>query len=157
MLLTENESVIENENILFDANTNTITFKKDEVVITLTELQSRLIFLLLTGVTKKKDIIKMVWKDNHISIADNNYHQLIYQCRALFNRHGIPSNVLKTIPRHGAKFNYSALNNNEGLAETLSAKSIKQSTIMTIIKSKQAHWILLLLVLACFAVFEIMI
>lgn len=156
MLLTENESVLENESIFFDAANNTILFKKGEVVIALTELQSRLIFLLLTGVTKKRDIIKLVWKDNHISITDNNYHQLIYQCRALFNRHGIPSNVLKTIPRHGAKFNYAALDNDEHPTEALAEKTIKHSKALSLIKSKQTHWVLLLLVMGTFTIFEIM-
>lgn len=154
MLLAESESIFENENIFFDPDKNTITFKKGEIVITFTELQGRLIFLLLTGVTKKRDIIKMVWQDNHMSITDNNYHQLIYQCRALFNRHGIPSHVLKTIPRHGAKFNYSALKNDEPPVETPAVKTKKESRILAVIKRKQTHWTLLVLIMSTFTYFS---
>lgn len=155
MLLAESGSALENENIYFDMDKNTITFKKDEIIIALTELQGRLIFILLNGVTKKRDIIKMVWQDNHISITDNNYHQLIYQCRASFSRHGIPSHVLKTIPRHGAKFNYAALGDDENPVEMLVAKPKKESKIASIITRKQIHWTLLVLVMSSFTFYEI--
>ncbi|MGF6190041.1 winged helix-turn-helix domain-containing protein [Serratia sp. 2723] len=154
MLLAESESVLENESVYFDIDKNTITFKKDEIVITLTEFQGRLVFLLLTGVTKKRDIIKMVWPDNHTSITDNNYHQLIYQCRALFNRHGIPAHVLKTIPRHGAKFNFAALDKDDNPVEALTEKPKKASKILSIIKRKQIHWTLLILVMSSFTLYE---
>lgn len=152
MLMNNNDSKIENDSLFFDADNNTITFKKNEIVITLTELQSRLIFLLLSGVTKKREIIKLVWQDNHISITDNNYHQLVYQCRSLFNRHGIPSFVLKTIPRHGIRFNYSALENNEKIINPPSKKIEGISKIVAVIKSKKAHWTLLLLVMSSFSI-----
>ncbi|HGM5491623.1 TPA: transcriptional regulator [Serratia fonticola] len=154
MLLAESDSVIENESIYFDVDKNTITFKKDKIAITLTELQGRLIFILLTGVTSKRDIIKMVWQDNHISITDNNYHQLIYQCRAMFTRHGIPSHVLKTIPRHGAKFNYSALGDGEDPAEMQASKPKKESKIVSALTRKQIHWTLFLLVMSSFTFYE---
>lgn len=152
MSLPKNESVLENETLFFDADNNIIMFKENEVVITLTELQSRLIFLLLTGVTKKRDIIQMVWQDNHISITDNNYHQLIYQCRALFTRHGIPSHVLKTIPRHGVKFNYSVLTHDENAAET---RSTPNKVLASLLASRRLHWILLFLAMSAFTFFEI--
>lgn len=156
MLLAESDSVLDNESVYFDIDKNTITFKKDKVVITLTELQGRLVFILLTGVTNKRDIIRMVWQDNHISITDNNYHQLIYQCRAVFNRHGIPSHVLKTIPRHGAKFNYSALDNNQKLIEIPVSKPKKESKIVSALTRKQIHWALLVLVMSSFTFYEMM-
>lgn len=125
MVLAGSSAAPGNESVYFDINKNTIIFKNENITIALTELQARFIFFLLKGVTKKTDIIRMVWRDNHISITDNNYHQLIHQCRALFIRHGIPSHVLKTIPRHGAKFNYSALGHDRGSVETLAAKPKK--------------------------------
>ncbi|MGL5385624.1 MAG: winged helix-turn-helix domain-containing protein [Serratia sp. (in: enterobacteria)] len=154
MLLAESDSVLENESVYFDIDKNTITFKRDKVVITLTELQGRLIFILLTGVTSKRDIIRMVWQDNHVSITDNNYHQLIYQCRALFNRHGIPSHVLKTIPRHGAKFNYSALGDDENPVETTTDEAKKESKLVSALTRKQIHWGLFFLVMSSLTFYE---
>lgn len=157
MLLTESDSALENESIHFDIDKNTITFKKDKIAVALTELQARMIFILLTGVTNKRDIIKMVWQDNHIAITDNNYHQLIYQCRALFNRHGIPSHVIKTIPRHGAKFNYAALTDGESSAKIPTTKPKKESVIVSALSRKQIHWTLLVLVMSSFTFYEFII
>lgn len=154
MLLAESDSVLENESVYFDVDNNTITFKRDKIAVALTELQARLIFILLTGVTNKRDIIRMVWPDSHVSITDNNYHQLIYQCRALFNRHGIPSHVLKTIPRHGAKFNYAALGEGESPAEVQTIEPKNESKIVSALTRKQIHWTLFLLVMSSFTFYE---
>ena len=101
--------LIENEYVRFDGENNRIQFTGADTGIDLTEQQSRLLWLLLTGTTGKQEIIRYVWSDNHTAITDNNYHQLIYQCRALFRRHGVPDGVIKTLPRHGVKFSYYPL------------------------------------------------
>lgn len=157
MLQNRDDPIIENETVFFDADNNTITFKKSEIIVTLTELQGRLIFILLTGVTKKRDIIKMVWIENHISITDNNYHQLIYQCRALFSRHGIPSHVLKTIPRHGVKFNYSVLNDNKNTPKASSPETTEKPNSMSTLKKRRFYFTFLILLMSLFAIFEIVI
>lgn len=36
---------------------------------------------LFNDVNRKQDIIKVVWYENHKSISDNNYHQLIHKFR----------------------------------------------------------------------------
>jgi len=176
MLLTAKDSILENDSVFFDGNQNTIRFKKHEVVIALTELQSRLVFILLSGVTRKRDVIKMVWQDNHVTITDNNYHQLLYQCRSLFHRHGVPSLVIKTIPRHGVKFNYSILSDYSNVVEKLSLKEIPceekiyqgrgfdlmvndcldKNKIMATIRKKSIYWAMFFCVMSTVAIFHIM-
>ncbi|CAI1108603.1 Uncharacterised protein [Serratia quinivorans] len=110
MTLAEKKlSLVENDFLVLNSKSSTLIIKPKNITIHLTELQRRLFCILLSGVTKKQEVIESVWENNHVTITDNNYHQLIYQCRTLLSRHGIPPEVIKTIPRYGVRFNYSPL------------------------------------------------
>lgn len=103
-----NDTLMENESVVLDNNNKTLLFKRENVVIEMTELQRRFILCLLSGIYKKNDIIRAVWFCNHETISDNNYHQIIFQCRSLLSRHGIPGQVIKTIPRFGVMLSFQA-------------------------------------------------
>lgn len=109
MQCTDKNNVFENDILSLSLEKRVLFMKKTETVISLTVLQSRLIFFLLSGVTRKRELIEKVWPDKHIAITDNNYHQLIYQCRALFTTYGLPSDVIRTVHRHGVMFDLSRL------------------------------------------------
>jgi DNA-binding winged helix-turn-helix (wHTH) protein len=110
MALAEKKlSLVENDFFALNSKSSILIIKSENKAIHLTELQRRLFRILLSGVTKKQDVIESVWENNHVTITDNNYHQLIYQCRTLLSRHGIPPEVIKTIPRYGVRFNFSPL------------------------------------------------
>ncbi|CAI0803082.1 winged helix-turn-helix domain-containing protein [Serratia quinivorans] len=120
MTLAEKKlSLVENDFLVLNSKSSTLIIKPKNITIHLTELQRRLFCILLSGVTKKQEVIESVWENNHVTITDNNYHQLIYQCRTLLSRHGIPPEVIKTIPRYGVRFNYSPLE------EALSQRTVK--------------------------------
>lgn len=144
MLLTETSALFENDYIILDLDKNIITFKKKDITIPLSALQGRLFLALVQGITKKREIIKRVWEDNHISICDNNYHQLIYQCRLLFSRHGIPGHVLKTLHRHGVKFNFSALDENLDLKKP-SRQAGRPCRLKLLLKKRHLYGFFLLL------------
>lgn len=108
-LAEERLSLVENDFFVLNSKSSTLIIKAKNKSIHLTELQRRLFCILLSGVTKKQEVIESVWENNHVTITDNNYHQLIYQCRTLLSRHGIPPEVIKTIPRYGVRFNFSPL------------------------------------------------
>ncbi|TFZ48875.1 helix-turn-helix domain-containing protein [Serratia proteamaculans] len=110
MALAEKKlSLVENDFFALNSKSSILIIKSENKTIHLTELQRRLFRILLSGVTKKQEVIESVWENNHVTITDNNYHQLIYQCRTLLSRHGIPPEVIKTIPRYGVRFNFSPL------------------------------------------------
>ncbi|VEI17125.1 Uncharacterised protein [Serratia plymuthica] len=103
-----NDTLMENELVVLDNNNKTLFFKRENIVIEMTELQRRFILCLLSGIYKKNDIIRAVWFCNHETISDNNYHQIIFQCRSLLSRHGISGQVIKTIPRFGVMLSFQA-------------------------------------------------
>ncbi|WP_426506342.1 winged helix-turn-helix domain-containing protein [Serratia proteamaculans] len=110
MALAEKKlSLVENDFFALNSKSSILIIKSENKAIHLTELQRRLFRILLSGVTKKQEVIESVWENNHVTITDNNYHQLIYQCRTLLSRHGIPPEVIKTIPRYGVRFNFTPL------------------------------------------------
>ena len=74
-----NETLLENELVILNNNEKTLLFKKENVLIEMTELQRRFMLCLLSGIYKKNDIIRAVWFCNHETISDNNYYQMILQ------------------------------------------------------------------------------
>lgn len=110
MALAEKKlSLVENDFFALNSKSSILIIKSENKAIHLTELQRRLFRIFLSGITKKQEVIESVWENNHVTITDNNYHQLIYQCRTLLSRHGIPPEVIKTIPRYGVRFNFTPL------------------------------------------------
>ncbi|MCP1104712.1 CadC family transcriptional regulator [Serratia nevei] len=103
-----NDTLLENESVILNNNEKTLLFKKENVLIEMTELQRRFMLCLVSGIYKKNDIIRAVWFCNHETISDNNYYQMIFQCRSLLSRHGIPGEVIKTIPRFGVMLSFHA-------------------------------------------------
>lgn len=94
------------ENIFsLDGRLNYLHFPAINLSIALNEAQKRLMICLLNNITCKREIIKVVWNDNHQRIRDNNYHQLVFQFRALLQRNGIPANLIVTVPYYGLKLN----------------------------------------------------
>lgn len=121
------DDIVECDFVILDNFDSNLFFKKENVSIKLTELQRRFILCLLKGIYKKNDIIRAVWFCNHKTISDNNYYQMIFQCRSLLSRHGIPGEVIKTIPRFGVMLSFQAcerasLANSPGKSLASSAK-----------------------------------
>ncbi|EKN3854506.1 TPA: helix-turn-helix domain-containing protein, partial [Yersinia enterocolitica] len=50
-----------------------------------------------------------VWYENHKSISDNNYHQLIHKFRVHLKNAGIPDGIVKTINRYGLRLDSGIL------------------------------------------------
>lgn len=95
--------------ITIDGILNTLTYHPLQQDIGLNESQKRLFYCMLMNVTRKTSIIMAVWNENHKRISDNNYHQLIFQTRALLKRHGLPGTLLITVPYYGIRFNTKLL------------------------------------------------
>ena len=121
-----NETLLENELVILNNNEKTLLFKKENVLIEMTELQRRFMLCLLSGIYKKNDIIRAVWFCNHETISDNNYYQMIFQCRALLSRHGIPGEVIKTIPRFGVMLSFQACERANAREQCLTQAANKQ-------------------------------
>lgn len=73
--------------------------------IPLSESQKRLLVCLFKRINCKRKIINIVWHEIHDRIKDNNYHQLIFQTRAVLARNGFPDNTLITLHYYGVKLN----------------------------------------------------
>lgn len=84
---------------------NQIEIPAQEKTLKINEAQKRLLLCVAHQINSKQDIISVVWNDNHRRVRDNNYHQLIFQTRNLFERHGIPPKILLTVPYYGVKLN----------------------------------------------------
>ena len=84
---------------------NQMVIPARSMTLMLSESQKRLLLCLVHKIACKRDIIKVVWKDTHQRIRDNNYHQLVFQIRALFQRHGLPDNLIITVPYFGLRMN----------------------------------------------------
>lgn len=93
------------EGITLNCNLNTLEIPSRDINIVLNESQKRLFICLMKKVCTKRDIINVVWYENHQRISDNNYHQLTFQLRALLQRNNLPANLLITVPYYGLKLN----------------------------------------------------
>lgn len=136
MQCSDTNGFIENETLSLSLDKRELVLKKEEITIPLTVLQSRLLFLLLSNVTKKSELIEKVWPDKHVSITDNNYHQLIYQCRALFTAHGVPAEVIRTIHRHGVMFDLTILEEHSVVNDLQVDSEDKEAGFLKITKNK---------------------
>ncbi|OON38617.1 hypothetical protein BTJ39_17305 [Izhakiella australiensis] len=118
MLLSKDYFCIEDDVIRLDVNNNLIFFKHLKTDIQLSTLQCRFLFYLKNGVTRKNDLIEKIWVDKHRYINDNNYHQLIHQCRKLMAHNNIPPDIIRTVHRHGIILDLSVLSR-EATGQTL--------------------------------------
>lgn len=92
-----------------DCCMNKVHFHNKKISININERQKRLMMCLFNDINRKRDIIKVVWYENHKGISDDNYHQLIHKFRVLLKEFGIPVEILKTINRYGLRLDYSLL------------------------------------------------
>ncbi|MDZ7279485.1 helix-turn-helix domain-containing protein [Pantoea eucrina] len=95
--------------LTLDTANNTLTWHPGNAIIPLNESQKRFFSCLLLHITSKRQIIATVWNENYPCVSDNNYHQLLFQSRALLKRHGLPDGLLITIPYHGVRLNEEKL------------------------------------------------
>jgi DNA-binding winged helix-turn-helix (wHTH) protein len=95
--------------LTLDSTQNTLTWWPEHKVIPLNEAQKRFLSCLLLRITSKRQIIATVWNETYPIISDNNYHQLLFQSRALFKRFGLPDGLLVTLPYHGVRLNEEKL------------------------------------------------
>lgn len=94
------------DKILFiDCYYNKASLPELKIVFRMNEAQKRLMLCLLQGISSKQDIMQIVWNDSHLRLRDNNYHQLVFQMRALLIRNGLPAELIMTIPHYGLKLN----------------------------------------------------
>lgn len=95
--------------LTLDSARNTLTWWPENRTIMLNEAQKRFFSCLLLRITSKRQIIATVWKESYPGISDNNYHQLLFQSRALLKRHGLPEGLIVTLPYHGVRLNEEKL------------------------------------------------
>ncbi len=113
--LVQCENIINIENIQFedvldvDCLNNKLIFPQLNKKISITESQKRLLICLLKNITSKKDIISVVWCESQLPVRSNNYHQMVFQLRALFQRNQLPAGILVTVPYYGLKLDKSLL------------------------------------------------
>ena len=88
-----------------DCRINQLTLHGGQVTLTLSEPQKRLLVCLFTGINCKRQIINIVWYEYHQRIGDNNYHQLVFQLRALLKQHQLSPKLVMTVPYYGLKIN----------------------------------------------------
>ena len=90
---------------MLELNGRKLIFKSINREILLSKRQLGLIVCLLNEINEKKAIIRYVWSEDNPENRENNYNQLVYQLRALFIRHDLPSDLLITLPRYGLCLN----------------------------------------------------
>ena len=104
------KGLMEYKNLLkLDLFSNILLIIPSQQHMKLSETQKRFFSCLMQGVNSKRDIIRYVWSSNHEKVCDNNYHQLIFQTRALLVRFGIPAELICTIHYYGVMINDSVL------------------------------------------------
>ena len=101
-----NHDIIElYDGIIINCNENKLEIPSRGICIPLNESQKRLLVCLKEKICTKRNIINIVWYENHQRVSDNNYHQLTFQLRALLLRNNLPKNLLITVPYYGLKLN----------------------------------------------------
>lgn len=113
--------------VTLHCNVNKIYFHATKQSVSLSQAQKRLFFCLLTGINRKRQIINVVWYENHQCITDNNYHQLLFQTRALLQRHDLPTQLITTLPNYGVLLNEEALRTLSNEPESAEKTSVKDS------------------------------
>lgn len=131
IILLDNDILRIDDALILHCSINTLEIPARNLSITLNESQKRLLSCLLKKINCKRDIINVVWYENHQRISDNNYHQLTFQMRSLFNKNGLPENLLVTVPYYGLKLNESAwrsLKSDDNTKEVQPVKTKKEAS-----------------------------
>ncbi|CNJ23594.1 hypothetical protein HB991_15250 [Yersinia mollaretii] len=124
--LLSDETLTYNELFTLQCSVNKLVIHASQQTVTLSEGQKRLLVALLKGINCKREIISLVWYENHQRISDNNYHQLIFQLRALLQRNNVPGDLIVTVPHYGLKLNESLLSVNNMQPGVLVTKQKKK-------------------------------
>lgn len=124
--LLSDETLTYNELFTLQCSVNKLVIHASQQTVTLSEGQKRLLVALLKGINCKREIISLVWYENHQRISDNNYHQLIFQLRALLQRHNVPGDLIVTVPHYGLKLNESLLSVNNMQPSSIVTKPKKK-------------------------------
>ncbi|CNK33075.1 putative transcriptional regulator CadC [Yersinia mollaretii] len=124
--LLSDETLTYNELFTLQCSVNKLVIHASQQTVTLSEGQKRLLVALLKGINCKREIISLVWYENHQRISDNNYHQLIFQLRALLQRYNVPGDLIVTVPHYGLKLNESLLSVNNMQPGALVTKQKKK-------------------------------
>ncbi|WP_145520420.1 winged helix-turn-helix domain-containing protein [Yersinia mollaretii] len=124
--LLSDETLTYNEIFTLQCSVNKLVIHANQQTVTLSEGQKRLLVALLKGINCKREIISLVWYENHQRISDNNYHQLIFQLRALLQRHNVSGDLIVTVPHYGLKLNESLMSVNNMQPGTLVTKQKKK-------------------------------
>ena len=104
------EEVMHYDNIMtLHCHSNMLEFHGADIKIKLNESQKRFFICLIKKIRSKREIINIVWYENHQNLSDNNYHQLVFQTRALLKRNGLPPSLLVTIHYIGVILSDSCL------------------------------------------------
>lgn len=103
--LLSDETLTYKDIFTLQCSINKLVIHPSQQTIALSEGQKRLLVALLKEINCKRKIINLVWYENHQRISDNNYHQLIFQLRALLKRYNITGNLIVTVPHYGVKLN----------------------------------------------------
>ncbi|MFJ1228789.1 winged helix-turn-helix domain-containing protein [Yersinia proxima] len=107
--LLSDETLTYKDIFTLQCSINKLVIHASQQTIALSEGQKRLLVALLKDINCKRKIINLVWYENHQRISDNNYHQLIFQLRALLQRYNITGDLIVTIPHYGLKLNEGSI------------------------------------------------
>lgn len=69
--------------------------------IHLTPNERRLLELIIRGQCKKETVFEAIWHSQGTIVSEASYHQLIKMLRRKLQHAGLPSSIIKTIPRYG--------------------------------------------------------
>jgi len=72
--------------------------------VELKEHEARLLSALLSGVQDKRKIIEILWESRGVIVTENNYYKVVKGLRNAFDAIGLPSELLKTMPRVGLAY-----------------------------------------------------
>ncbi|MGE4802338.1 transcriptional regulator [Yersinia hibernica] len=126
--LISDESLTYKDIFTLQCSANKLFIHDSQQTIALSEGQKRLLVALLKGINCKRQIISLVWYENHQRISDNNYHQIVFQLRALLQRYNISGELIVTVPHYGLKLNERLISvNNVSSATEIATRQEKAS------------------------------
>lgn len=74
---------------------------QDKPDVYLTPSERKLLEIILEGKASKENIFEHIWHSRGTIVGESSYHQLIKTLRRKLQRAGLPSTVIKTLPRYG--------------------------------------------------------
>lgn len=99
------------DHIFFSVTDQSLIALDGSRIVHLSIREVLLLDALLRNETDKRRLIDIVWPNTIVS--DSSYHKLLFELRANLQLMGLPSTVIKTIPRRGCAINISAVATDE--------------------------------------------